>query len=144
VREFGRRHPRTNVGEACNAVPVEKVSVSIPLTCEERGGGSACVCRTSNNRSRCLFQPYEWCASTLQSSLCEMPAYKNFKQLVAQHRRVIRQASGYQALGSQLPPPRPPLERLLANQLARYRLAESDFFEYVQSVTGATAFVPPK
>jgi hypothetical protein len=75
----------------------------------------------------------------LRSSLCEMPAYKNFKQLAAQHRRVITQASGDQALGSQLPSPRPPLERLLVNQLA-----ESNVFEYVQSATGATAFVPPK
>jgi len=102
----GIRAP-TMASEACSAVPAEKVSVSIPLTCEE---GSACVWRTSNNRSRCLLQPYEGRASTLRSSLCEMPVYKNFKQLVAQHRRAIRQASGDQALGSQLPPPRPPLE----------------------------------
>jgi len=71
-------------------------------------------------------------------SLCEIPAGKNLKQLVVRHRRAIRQASG-----SQLPPPRPPLERLLAKQLPRYMLAESDVFEYVQSATGATAFAPP-
>ena len=33
---------------------------------------------------------------------------------------------------------------VLYNQLARYWMAEPDVTEYVQSVTGATAFVPPK
>ena len=33
---------------------------------------------------------------------------------------------------------------VLTNQLERYRLAESDVSEYVQSAAGETAFVPPK
>jgi hypothetical protein len=32
----------------------------------------------------------------------------------------------------------------LANQLARYKLAEADVLTYAQSVVGATCFVPPK
>jgi hypothetical protein len=32
----------------------------------------------------------------------------------------------------------------VANHLVRYKLAEYDVFEYMQSATGATYFIPPK
>jgi hypothetical protein len=61
-----------------------------------------------------------------------------------------RQLTGAQILGDRpWPPSGDELEYLvlnliaLANQMARYKLAEADVSVYVQSAAGATTFVPP-
>ena len=143
VREFGRRHPRTNDGirgvQCCTCRKGECLDRTY-LWREERGTGHTCGGPGITSLAVC--------SSHIRGALlhCDPVSARSLPVRTSSNSYAASPSdkAGLGRSGNQLPPTRPPLERLLANQLARYRLTESDVFEYVQCAMGATAFVTSK